>query len=65
MYSQFLDKTVCAESVLGHPTLKQLHISFKSFLEQKKESRTARLCIQYSEMIQILRSFIKAERTGD
>lgn len=38
MYSQFLDKTVCAESVLGHPTLKQLHISFKSFLEQKKET---------------------------
>lgn len=42
-----------------------LHISFKGFLEQKKEHRTARLCIQYSETIQILRSFIRAERTGD
>lgn len=65
MYSQFLDKTVCAETVLDHPALKQLHISFKGFLEQNKEHRTARLCIQYSETIQILRSFIRAERTGD
>lgn len=46
MYSQLLDKTVCAEAVLGHPALKQLHISFKGFLEQKNESRTARLWIQ-------------------
>lgn len=65
MFSQLLDKTVCAEAVLDHPALKQLHISFTCFLEQKKESRTAKLCIQYSEMIQILRSFIRAERTGD
>lgn len=65
MYIQFLDKTLSAEPVLDYPALKQLHISFKGFVEQKKESRTARLWIQYSEMIQILRSFMRAETTGD
>lgn len=65
MYNQCLDKTLCAEAVLDHQVLKQLHISFKGFLEQRKESRTARLWIQYLEMIQILRSFIRAERSGD
>lgn len=43
MYSQFLDKTLCVEAVLDHPVLKELQISFKCFLKQKKESRTARL----------------------
>lgn len=35
IYSQFLDKTVCEETVLDYTALKQLHILFKGFLEQK------------------------------
>lgn len=53
-YSQLESKTLCTEAVLDHPVLKQLHFSFKGFLVQKKESRTGRLWIQYSEMIHIL-----------
>jgi hypothetical protein len=65
LYAQLLDGTTSAELIRNHSVFRQLQISFQEILDQKRENRTARLWIQYSEMIQILRTFIRAERTGD
>ncbi|CAG2229848.1 unnamed protein product [Mytilus edulis] len=45
--------------------LKNLEATVRRKTEILKQSRTAKLWLQYSEMVQVLRQFIKAERTGN
>ncbi len=57
MFGEILVKL---KDVLGDVTAK-----VNAEKETMKERRTAKLWLQYIEMIRILRMFIKAERTGD
>ncbi|CAG2207157.1 unnamed protein product [Mytilus edulis] len=64
LYSQLSSESChfrCGES----DVLKNLEATVHRKQEILKQSRTAKLWLQYSEMVQVLRQFIKAERTGN
>jgi len=65
LFEQLLEKNkpadVCAATVLE--TIKGLVFDQDNSMREK--SRTAALWLQYMEMIDVLRTFIKAERTGN
>ncbi|CAC5414182.1 unnamed protein product [Mytilus coruscus] len=45
--------------------LKNLEATVRRRIEILKQSRTTKLWLQYSEIVQVIRQFIKAERTGN
>ena len=65
LYSQLTSGDLSVSEVYDTDVLKNLEETIRSRTEMLKQSRTAKLWLQYSEMIQILRQFIKAERTGN
>lgn len=66
LYEKVFSGHIQLDEVTTHEILK----SAKEIFEQVKQrlsqkSRTAKLWIQYTDMIQLLRSFIRSERTGN
>lgn len=56
----------CDTDVLDDPLLSKINSNFNAeFRKWKQKSKTAKLWIQFWEMVQIVKDFIKAERTGD
>lgn len=53
------------ESVVKSTCVEQMKFKMQKAISKMKESRTAQLWLQYIELLDILKAFIKAERTGD
>lgn len=59
-----LDTSICDE--INDPLLKRIESTLETqFKKWKVHNRTAKLWIQFWEMVQIVKDFIKSERTGD
>ena len=56
---------ISIEEVNSDSTLIDLKNLIDNFKDKRKKSRTANLWLQYMEMVEILLTFIKGERTGD
>ncbi|CAC5414988.1 unnamed protein product [Mytilus coruscus] len=65
LYSQLTCGELSASEACESDVLKKLEATVRRKTEILKQSRTAKLWLQYSEMVQVLRQFIKAERTGN
>ncbi|XP_071165969.1 uncharacterized protein [Mytilus edulis] len=65
LYSQLSSGELSASEAGESDVLKNLEATVHRKQEILKQSRTAKLWLQYSEMVQVLRQFIKAERTGN
>ena len=65
MYDKLLEGDITVEEVCEDILSLEIKQIFDSELQLLRKNRTAKLWIQYSEMVQILRQFIKAERTGN
>ena len=64
MYDKLMEGELSEEEVCSDGRLEKVHKRLQEKMESMKQ-RTARLWIQYMEMINILRRFIRAERTGN
>ena len=65
IYDQLLRKAESPESVLTNPVLEKVKTKFDTKLEGLKQYPTPCLWVQYMGMIDILRRYIKSERTGN
>ena len=65
-YEKPMSGDICAEEAHSSNVLENIKDSLKKNAESvKKSSRTSALWVQYMSMIDILRKFIRAERTGN
>lgn len=64
IFNSLLNETCSLEDVLSYPALKHIAENIETYVKQT-DSRTAKLWLQYMDMVSILRKFIVAERTGD
>ena len=65
-YEKLMSRDMSAEEVCSSNVLEEIKDSLKKHSESvKKSSRTSALWVQYMSMIDILRKFIRAERTGN
>ena len=55
---------ISTDNVVSSEVINRFSESLQNKIKDLSESRTAKLWLQYLEMIDILHSFIKAERTG-
>ncbi|KAE8737639.1 hypothetical protein FOCC_FOCC016896, partial [Frankliniella occidentalis] len=54
------------ESVLSSPSVKEIRRSFREALQEDGENnRTGSLWLQYFDQVEIMTTFVRAERTGD
>ncbi|CAG2201846.1 unnamed protein product [Mytilus edulis] len=65
VYTELLEGTLSISSACDSAVLQSIKETIHRPLEEMKKNRTSKLWLQYTEMMQILRQFIKAERTGD
>ncbi|CAC5403501.1 unnamed protein product [Mytilus coruscus] len=65
VYTELLEGTLPIPSACDSAVLKSIDETMHRPLQEMKKNRTSKLWLQYTEMIQILRQFIKAERTGN
>ncbi len=66
LYEKLMGGEISAEEVCSSSVLERIKNSLKNHSESlKKSSRTSALWVQYMNMIDILRKFIRAERTGN
>ena len=65
LYETLLNGDTSAEVVYEHTILDKINEKFVGAKKSLIQHRTASLWLQYMEMIDILRKFIKAERTGN
>lgn len=66
LHLQSLFQTFDASHEVDEPLLKRIESTLKNqFNQWKNRSETAKLWIQFWEMVQIVKDYIKAERTGD
>ena len=66
LYEKLMSGDMCAEEVCLSNVLERIKECLKKYCESmKKSSRTSALWVQYMSMIDILRKFIRAERTGN
>ncbi len=66
LYEKLMSGDMCVEEVCSSNVLERIKDSLKKHSESmKKSSRTSALWVQYMNMIDILRKFIIAERTGN
>ena len=65
-YEKLMSGDNCAEEAYSSNVMEKIKDSLKKNAESvKKSSRTSALWVQYMSMIDILRKFIRAERTGN
>ena len=65
LFDQVVKKEVSAEVVASSQELDWIKVKFAETKSKLLTSRTSRLWLQYMEMMDILRRFIKGERTGN
>lgn len=65
MYDDLVDGKISVEEAANHEALQAVSLRLEALKSSLKSSRTAKLFMQYSEMVSIFRKFLKAERTGD
>lgn len=65
LMKEVLAGKINAQNLESNDVLQRLASQLRSEVDVMKENRTSALWIQYMTMIDILRSFIKAERTGN
>ena len=65
LYHEILTGKVPWKNARSSRSLQSISNALNEFKVKLKDSRTARLWFQYMEMIQVMRSFIWSERTGD
>ncbi|CAG2254537.1 unnamed protein product [Mytilus edulis] len=65
LYDRLLYGELSVEEVCEDPIVAETYTIFEKQMTAFENNRTARLWIQYSQMLEILRTFIKAERTGN
>ena len=65
LLENLLKDEISTDNVASSDVINRFSESLKNKIKNLSESCTAKLCLQYLEMIDILHSFIKAERTGD
>ena len=65
LFDELMNKKKSAEEVSGADVLTRIEDLLKEQRDLMKDNRTALLWLQYLDMVDILRMFIKAERTGN
>ena len=60
-----MDKSIAAEDLTSYPELQRLLDKIIQTKNDLASSRTSRLWLQYMDMVDILWSFLRAERTGN
>jgi hypothetical protein len=65
LYEDVLSQKIAVESLLDDVTLKKAEVTYYELKSSLKPYRTAKLWLQYMDMVDLLKTFIKAERTGN
>ena len=65
LFDQVLIGEIDVESACSAPVINRIQDRIANFSSKLREQRTGKLWLQYLTMMDILRAFIKAERTGD
>ncbi|XP_065915240.1 uncharacterized protein [Dysidea avara] len=65
LYERLVQGSITADHVCEHATLARIDDSLQNKKEILKTSRTAKLWLQYMDMIDVLRKHIRAERIGN
>lgn len=65
LLDKLLNNDITVGEIQDADVLTQLEVQLRQRKEELKKYRTARLWIQYMDMVNILQSFIRAERTGN
>ncbi|KAE8746843.1 hypothetical protein FOCC_FOCC006402 [Frankliniella occidentalis] len=63
--NQLQSNTIPPEAAAHHPVIAVIREKLKATMSRLSQSRTALLWINYFEMVQIMRLFLRAERCGD
>ncbi|CAG2250738.1 unnamed protein product [Mytilus edulis] len=64
-FLEILHNKTSLENIQNHENVEDIYQSIKNEFERLSKYPTAKLWIQYMDMIKIMKLFIKAERTGD
>ncbi|KAG1667443.1 hypothetical protein GQR58_018430 [Nymphon striatum] len=65
LFDELMVGTTTAHEASTAPVVMDIKLKLKQVMENMRDSRTAKLWMMYMEMIDILKMFIKAERTGN
>ena len=65
LYESLMQGSMSADQVYQSDVMKRMHEALEKETGLLKSSRTATLWLQYMEMVDILRKYIRAERTGN
>lgn len=65
LYEKLMQQSLSADQVCQSDVMTRIKESLQREMEILKSSRTATLWLQYMEMVNILRKYIRAERTGN
>ena len=65
LYEKLMQLSISADQVCHSDVMTRISEGLQREMETLKSSRTAALWLQYMEMVDILRKFIRAERTGN
>ena len=65
VYDDLVDGKISVEEAANHEALQTISLRLEALESSLKSSSTAKLVMQYSEMVPIVPKFLKAERTGD
>ena len=65
LYKNFLNGVVQSDEINENGNIFKLHDLIESYKSKLSVSRTAKLWLQYLEYVQVVKMFIRAERTGN
>ena len=65
LYESLIDETLSVNDVCSADVIQRITTILEEKIDSLKSSRTASLWLQYMKMVDILRQYIRAERTGN
>ena len=65
LYDDLIAESITIDNLRNSQVLQDIHRALKATKDELQKNRTAKLWLQYMEMVNILQVFIKAERTGN
>lgn len=65
LYDQLISLEITSNDLHLNELLKSMNVHFTKIKTKLQEHRTAKIWIQYTDMIDLLRDFIRSERTGN
>ena len=65
LYENLMEETISVDEVCSTDVIQRITNILKEKIDSLKSSRTAALWLQYMNMVDILRQYIRAERTGN